>query len=166
MAAATGLIDAAEATHNPSALFYALFAYGFAFGDADRTGALEAARRGLVIAQDSGNRETESELAGALSRLEAEYGDPLAAFDYFTLAIGNYPDAGNVTLFRGALATPLIAATNPEISTAVAHLRDVLGDQTCESLARRGESMSPAAMATYAYGQIDQARAELNVVSQ
>ena len=35
MAAATGLIDAAEATHNPCALSFALFAYGFAFRDAD-----------------------------------------------------------------------------------------------------------------------------------
>jgi hypothetical protein len=47
------------------------------------------------------------------------------------------------------------------ISTAIAHLRDVLGDQTYESLARKGETMTTAAMATYAYDQIDQARTEL-----
>ena len=35
MAAANGLIDAAEATHNPCALSFALLAYGFAFRDAD-----------------------------------------------------------------------------------------------------------------------------------
>ena len=46
------------------------------------------------------------------------------------------------------------------------HLRDVLGDQTYESLARKGETMTTAAMATYAYDQIDQARAELNAVSK
>src|SRR6478736_3507646 len=57
------LIDAAEATRNPWALSYALFAYGFAFLDADPVGALEALRRGLVIAQDSGNRGSESRLA-------------------------------------------------------------------------------------------------------
>ena len=34
-AAANGLIDAAEATHNPYVLACALFAYGFAFRDAD-----------------------------------------------------------------------------------------------------------------------------------
>ena len=38
---------------------------------------------------------------------------------------------------------------------------DVLGDQTYESLARQGETMTTAAMVTYAFDQIDQARAEL-----
>ncbi len=47
----------------------------------------------------------------------------------------------------------------------MAHLRDVLGDSTFESLARKGEAMSTAAMVTYAYDQIDQARTELNAVS-
>ena len=56
MAAANGLIDAAEATRNPYALSFALLAYGIAFRDADPDRALEALRRGLVIAQDSGNR--------------------------------------------------------------------------------------------------------------
>ncbi len=49
---------------------------------------------------------------------------------------------------------------------AVAHLRDVLGDQAYESLARKGETTTTAEMATYAYGQIDQARTELNAVSK
>ena len=46
------------------------------------------------------------------------------------------------------------------------HLREVLGDQNYESLARKGELMTTAAMATYAYDQIDQARAELKTVSK
>ena len=189
-AAANGLIDAAEATHNPCALAYALYAYGFAFRDADPVRALEALRRGLVIAQDSGNRLIESLLATALSRLEAEHGDPLAALDHLTLAIRNFHDSGNVAYMRFALAvlaaslrparTPRTgghhrrfrpqslhrARQSPEISTAIAHLRDVLGDQTYESLARKGETMTTAAMVTYAYDQIDQARAELNAVSK
>jgi hypothetical protein len=33
----------------------------------------------------------------------------------------------------------------------------VLGELTYESLARKGETMTTAAIATYAYGQIDQA---------
>ena len=49
----------------------------------------------------------------------------------------------------------------PEFKTAIAHLRDVLGDQTYESLARKGETMTTAEMVAYAYDQIDQARAEL-----
>jgi hypothetical protein len=52
----------------------------------------------------------------------------------------------------------------PELGTAITHLRDVLGDQVYESLTRKGETMSTAAMATYAYDQIDQARIELNAV--
>ena len=187
-AAANGLIDAAEATHNPYALANALHAYGYAFGDADPIRALEALRRGLVIAQHSGNRYVESLLATALSRLEAEHGDPLAALDHITLAIRNFDDSGNVAYIRSALATlalfldrlgrlepaatlagfalnPL-TATLPEFSAAIAHLRDVLGDQTYESLARKGETMTTAAMLTYAYDQIDQARAELDAVAK
>ena len=67
-----------------------------------------------------------------------------------------------------AFAAPgfFTSAATPEISTAIAHLRQVLGDQTYESLARKGEKMTTALMATYAYDQIDQARAELNAVSK
>jgi hypothetical protein len=53
-----------------------------------------------------------------------------------------------------------------KITTAIAHLRDVLGDQTYESLARKGETMTTAEVVTYAYDQINQARAELNSVSK
>ena len=63
-------------------------------------------------------------------------------------------------------SAPFAAAAVPEITTAITHLRDVLGDETYESLARKGETMTTAAMATYAYDQIDQARAELNAVSE
>jgi len=180
-AAANGLIDAAEATHNPFALASALLAYGFAFGDADRVRALEALRRGLAIAQDSGNRMVECNLATGLSRLEPEHGDALAALDHITLAIRNFYDSGNVAYICAALATLAVfldrlghlepAATitgfalNPltasQLSTVIAHLRDVLGEATYESLARKGETMTTAAMVTYAYDQIDQARTEL-----
>jgi hypothetical protein len=61
---------------------------------------------------------------------------------------------------------PFTEAVLPEFNTAITHLRDVLGDQTYQSLARKGEAMTAAAMATYAYDQIDQARAELNAVSK
>jgi predicted ATPase len=183
-AAANGLIDAAEATHNPYALACALFGYGVAFGDADPVRALEALRRGLVITQDSGNRFVESLLATGLSRLEAEHGDSLAALDHITLAIRNFYESGGVAYVRGPLATlavflhglgrlepaatiagfalsPFTASTFPQLSTAIAHLREVLGDKTYESLARKAETMTTAAIAAYAYDQIDQARTEL-----
>ena len=188
-AAANGLIDAAEATHNPFALANALYGYGYAFGDSDPVRALEALHRGLVIAQDSGNRLTESLLATALSRLEAEHGDSRAALDHITLAIRNFYDSGNVAYIRFALATlalfldrfgrlepaatiagfafgPLTTSALPQLSTAITRLRDVLGDQTYESLASKGETMTTAEMMTYAHDQIDQARAELNAVSK
>ena len=61
MEAANGLIDdAAEATGNPFALSWALLAYGGAVQDADPARSLATLRRGLVIAQDSGNRFVES----------------------------------------------------------------------------------------------------------
>ena len=116
-------------------------------------------------------------------------GDPLAALDHFTLAIRNYHDAGDSTTIRVPLATlatfldrlgrhepaatilgfaisPFTALASPKINTTIAHLREVLGDQTYESLARKGETMTTAEMATYAYDQIDQARTELNAVSK
>ena len=190
VAAANGVVDAAEGTHNPWTLSYALLAEGTAFSDANPTRALDALHRGMMIAQDSGNRANESHLAGVLGRLEAQHGDPLAALDHFTVAIRNYHDAGNTHNMRAALAALAAfldrlgcyrpAATTagfaldprhptawiPELTTATAHLRDVLGDQTYESLARKGETMTTAAMATYAYDQIDQARAALNAVSE
>jgi hypothetical protein len=48
----------------------------------------------------------------------------------------------------------------------LAHLRDVVGDQVYESLARMGDTITTAEMETCAYAQIDHARAELNAVSK
>ena len=47
----------------------------------DPARALDAAHRGLVIAQDSGNRLNETQLAITVGRLEAEHGDIASAFD-------------------------------------------------------------------------------------
>jgi hypothetical protein len=111
----------------------------------------------------------------------------VAALDHLALAIRNYHDSGNTTVVRVPLAAlvahldrigrnepaatiagyafnPITRAWIPEINAAVTHLRGVLGDQTYESLASHGEAMTTAAMASYAYDQIDQARAELNAV--
>ena len=178
-------------TGNPFALSWALLAYGLAVHDADPVRSLAALRRGLVIAQDSGNRANQSHLAPNLCRDEATHGDPLAAFDYFTVAIGNYHDSGNTYMIRSPLGflaaffdrlgryepaatiagfvvtSPLAALpAMAKFGTAIAHLRNVLRDQTYESLARKGETMTTAEIVTYAYDQIDQARAELNAVSK
>ena len=106
-------------------------------------------------------------MAQTLSRLEAAHGDPVAALDHVTLAIRNYHDAGNTTMIHGAVAVvatifdrlghhepaatiagsafdPVTAAWMPEIDITIAHLRDVLGDENYESLARAGETMTTA----------------------
>ena len=73
--------------------------------------------------------------------------------------LGRYEPAATITGF--ATINPMAATTLPELGTAITEQRDVLGDQTYESLARKGETMTTAAMVTYAYDQIDQARIEL-----
>ena len=189
MATANGLIDAAEATGNPWVLAYTLLACGYAFRDTDPDRALEALHRSVLIAHDSGNRFYETQLAYMLSGLEAEHGDRMAALDYLAVAIRNHHESGNTGMLHnplGILATFLdrlgryapaatiggfatvnrmVTTTLPELGTAITHLRKVLGDQTYESLAHKGETMTTAAMVTYAYDQIDQARTELNAVS-
>ena len=189
MAAADGLIEAAEATGNPFALSFALLAYGFAFRDADPDRALDAApgpgdrsrqRQPLQRVTPGGQSVPDSRPSTATRW-------PRSTTSLWRSA--TIHDSGNTTMIRSPLASspPFSTgsdATNrrppspvsrsvpspqlavPEITTAIAHLRDVLGDQTYESLARKGETMTTAAMATYAYDQIDQARAELNAVSE
>jgi predicted ATPase len=189
MVTANGLIDAAEAIPNPMVLAYALLAYGWVFRDTDPDRALKAQRRGLAIAQDSGNRMIETQLVMTLSGLVAQHGNPMEALEFSAVAIRNHYESGNIGMMHLPLAllaafldrlgryeaaatiagfalTPFSAAGVPEITTAITHLREVLGDQTYESLARRGETMTTAAMVTYAFDQIDQARAELNAVSE
>ena len=109
MAAANGLIDAAEATRNPVCALVRALRPRLRLPrrrSTDPVAALDALRRGLVIAQDSGNRSTESRLAVSLCRLEAVHGDPLAALDYITLAIRTYHDSGNTASVRGAVSHP------------------------------------------------------------
>jgi hypothetical protein len=185
MATANGLLDAAEAIVNPWVLACALLACGYAFRDTDPDRALEASRRGVLVAQDSGNRLYETQLAWMLSGLEAQHGDRVAALDYLAVAIRNNHESGNTGTLHYPLAIlaalldrhgryepaatiaglatvhPVAAAASPELGTAIAHLREVLGDQTYESLAHKGEAMTTTAMVTYAYDQIDQARTTL-----
>jgi hypothetical protein len=188
-AAAEGVIEAGEATRNAQQLSYALHAYAFANRDVSPVSALNALRRGLVVARDSGNRYNESNLLAMLCRLEADHGEPAAAFDYSCAAIGRYHDSGNITMMRIPLAVaaalsdrfgrheaaatiagfavhPLIAVAYPEFDRTVAHLRDALGDETYESFAHKGEMMATAEMVAFAYDQIDQARTELNAVPE
>jgi predicted ATPase len=180
-----GLIARAESTHNPASLAQVLVGVGLAFRYVDPAIALDALRRGLDVARDSGNRFAESHIAVTLAPLEARHGAAEAAFDCLTLAIRNYLDSGNIATSHSPLAIlagllcqlghhepaaviadfaddPLVRIAFSEITTTIVRLRDVLGDGRYESLAEAGRAMTNAAMANYAFEQIDLARAQLS----
>ena len=83
---------------------------------------------------------------------------PTAVLATFPDRLGRYEPAATIA---GFAVNPFTRAAYPEINTAIAHLREVLGDPAYESHAQAGETMTTAAMAAYAYDQIDQARTEL-----
>jgi predicted ATPase len=182
------LVEDAEVTRNPAVIALALLAYGFALRDTDSARALAALRRGFVIAEDTGNHVCTSHLAAVLCRVESEHGDALAALDYFTVAIRSHHESGNTTGISTPLALlaaffdrlgryeaaatiagfafkPVTSASFRELTTTITHLRDVLGDTAYESLAHEGATLTTAAMANYAFDQIDQARPELERAS-
>ena len=177
-----GVVAVAESTQNPHSLSIALLAEGLVHRYTEPTTALTALRRSLSIAQESGNRFSESHTAVTLSELEVRHGALHSAFDHLTLAMRNYQDSGNIATSRSPLAilatlldrlghlepaaviaefadAPLTRMAFPEITTTIAHLREVLGDNVYESFARRGEAMTNSSMVGYAFEQIDRARA-------
>ncbi|OBI85024.1 adenylate/guanylate cyclase domain-containing protein [Mycobacterium sp. E740] len=185
MVAAHGMVEAAEATRNPFMVSFALSAYGFAFSKADPTRAIDALRRGLAIAHDNGIRFNESVPAVGLARLEVEQGDTRAALDHLTLAIRSYHDSGNTSsvctplgiltwllnrlernesaaVIAGFMLSPLALSVVPELPAVIVRLRDALGDRAYESLVTRGEAMTTAEVAAYAYDEIDEVRAEFD----
>ena len=184
VASSDGLLTAADVADNPAEKSMLMLAYGWAYRDLDPAAAGDALRRGLTIAQDSGNQQQEASIVVSLARLAVRYGEPADAFDYIILATRHYYDSGSLSLMPGPLgilavtfdrlaqfeaaativefaATPINLASHPEIDTTITHLRDVLGDEAYESFARAGINMTNAAMAEYAFGQIDRVRAEV-----
>ena len=183
MEASEGLITA-EPSDNPRVASLALLAYGYARRDADPVAAHDAFRKGLSIARDSGNRQMESNLAVMLSRLAVIGDNPMEVFDNLEPAIRNHYDSGSFSLLPQPLAILTIAldrlgryepaatiskfaatafttAAFSEIGSTINHLRELLGGEAYETLARTGENMTSAAMATCALDQIDQAHAGL-----
>jgi ribosomal protein S12 methylthiotransferase accessory factor YcaO len=77
--------------------------------------------------------------------------------------LGRYEPAAT---FVGFAATFPVAIALAPFATEMAQLRDLLGESTYESLARKAEAMTIAEMVTYAYDQIDRARTELNSASK
>jgi predicted ATPase len=187
--AAQGLDTEADATDNPVRACFALVAYGIAYHDADPVAAYDALRRALTVARESGNRQMESAAAVTMCMFASTDRDPIDFFQNLTAAIRHYYDAGSVTnlcnplvilaalldrlghheqaaTISGFAATTWTRAGYPQINATIAHLRDVLGEATYESLARKGETMTTAAMVTYAYDQIERAREKLSAVSK
>jgi predicted ATPase len=108
----------------------------------------------------------------------------VGALDYLSVAIRRYHDAGNVIMIRNPLAvlaalldrlgrkrqaaivtgfalSEMVRSGYPQVIAMISQLREVLGEQAYESLAREGEAMSVAAIVSYAHDQIDQLRTEL-----
>jgi predicted ATPase/class 3 adenylate cyclase len=176
------LLTAIEASDNPNLTAWALFAYGSANRDVAPAAAYEALRRGLKIAQDSGSLLTESNIASMLTVLATKQGEPDDALNYSVMSIRYFYDSGNLYLVKNTLAalaalldrlghleaaatisgfadTSFTRSAFPEFATAIAHLRDVLGSDSYESLAREGENMTNAAVVAYSLEQVDRARA-------
>jgi predicted ATPase/class 3 adenylate cyclase len=184
LAESRGLVAAAEATDNPYMKSYALAAYGIAHRDIDPEAAVAVLRRGLTVAQDSGNRQMEHVTAVSLARLAALHGDLVEAFGFLERAIRMRHDAGSFSLLHPPLAilstsldrlgryepaailsgfavTPLTHVFYPETLTATAHLREMLGGDAHEALTQSGKNMTNAAMVGFAFDQIECARADL-----
>ena len=75
-AALRGVVAIAETTENPHSISIALLAEGLVDRYVDPATALAALRRSLSIAQESGNRFSESHTAVTLSELEVHHGAP------------------------------------------------------------------------------------------
>lgn len=174
----------AEAADNPTFAAYALFAYGTARREVDTRGAHTALRRGFEIAQQSGSLNTQAAIATMLIPLAIAHDDPAEALESSGAALRFYFDSGNFYLVKNALAAlvllldklgcyetsatingfsdmPFNRSAMPELTEAIAHLRDVLGDDAYESLARAGEQTSTAQMVAYAFEQIEVVRSGL-----
>jgi predicted ATPase len=185
LAASQNMPAIAHAADNPALAGATLLAYGWARRHSDPTAAYEALRQGWTIAEESSNRQQTSITAGLLSGLAAARGEFADAFDYITQTTRHYYDSGAVELMRVTLGTLLVVlldrlgyhepaatisgfaadalarASFPEIDEAVAHLREVLGGDGYAARAEAGANMTNAEMATYAFDQIDRARASL-----
>ncbi|MDT5048799.1 MAG: hypothetical protein QOG75_4693 [Mycobacterium sp.] len=196
--ASASLPAAADATDNPNTACFVLLAHGGAHVDSDPLAAYDSFRRALTVARESGNRQLESAIAVMLCMLVTNQGDlmfvetagdPIDTFDYLTVTIRRYHDAGSVSLLRNPLAilaavfdrlgryeqaatlsgfaaNAMTRASFPQLVKAIAHLRDMLGDQTYASLASKGEKMATSEIVTYVYDHINEARATLNDVSK
>ncbi|BBX89782.1 adenylate/guanylate cyclase domain-containing protein [Mycolicibacterium boenickei] len=180
MEASESLVGAAD-SDNPSMAGAAYLAYGWAHRQSDPAAAYGSLRRAWTIAQESGDQQQASIIAGLLTGLAADRGELTEAFAYIHQTTRHYYDSGSIELIRNALgllsvlldrvefhtaaatisgfgASALSRASFPEIDESIAHLRNVLGDAGYDELARVGANMTTTEIANYAFDQIDCAR--------
>jgi hypothetical protein len=178
------LPEAADGEGNPTRTCFALFAYAVARRYSDPAAAYEAVSRALTIAQDSGDRQAESYTSLNLAWLAVNQAHPIDALDKLALATRIRYDAGSFYLMDSPLAvlsilldqlemyepaarvagkatTPMSKHAYPELDMAIKHLRQNLGDEAFDALARAGTGMSNAAMTAYALEQMELARSRL-----
>jgi predicted ATPase len=187
--ASKDMLAVADSTDNPSLAAASLLAYGWVRRRTNPSAAYEALRKAWTIAEECSIRQQSSITAGLLSGLATSRGELTDAFDYIAHTIRYYHDSGTNELMRvtlgilvvlldrlghhgpaatigGFVADALARASFPEIDDAVAHLREVLGDEGYGAHAQVGANMAHADMANYAFDQIDRARAELLAAQQ
>jgi phosphoglycolate phosphatase-like HAD superfamily hydrolase len=116
-----------------------------------------------------------------LADLEAQHGDPDAAWELFAGAIGGYRDAGDFESAKPPLASLAVFlsrigrfesaaviggySTNamtenaiPELAATADHLRSVVGDERFDMLAAQARAMAPAEAVRFALDEIERAR--------
>ena len=159
LSAASGLVGFAEASPNPFVASFALNSYGMACSAHDPIRALDALRKGVNIAHDTGNRANESYIAIAIAMtlnwIEGTSAYDRSSLDYLSLADSQLSTtratSHNLRASLGILATyldrrgmidtrrhhrrfrgvvPTAAPNVPEFGAAIAHLRDVLSART------------------------------------
>ena len=178
------LFNAVDRAANPMSISGALLAYGHAHRAAAPVAAYEALRRGLAVAQDSGNRQMESVLALSLSSVAVTHAGPVEALtsSHWQSAPTTTPGPWYSSRVRSAssprcwtdsnsMRLPPLSAHSLKSRSHVAHTpKSTPPSRICakysattryESIARAGMTMSNTAMAKFALEQIDEVRAHL-----
>ena len=179
-----GVLDDDEVTKNPYAEAFASMALGQALTITEPGRALEAIRRGIEVARQSGNRLIETYMSSSMARFAGQHGEPIEALNELDTVIQRLLDTGNLYILRNNLAilagildrfdrhaaaaqvlgfavNPFVIASIPETTPTITHLRESLSDQQFDDLARVGGSMTTAAVVAFVKNEIESLRAEI-----
>jgi tetratricopeptide (TPR) repeat protein len=178
-------VAAAESTRIPHSIAIAYYSKDRAFAEADPPTAIEAYKRAISIAQDSGNRFWEQLVVADMAALQARAGNPTTALTMFQQMLDVWqgaPDAmgiahgigGLIILFqrlgRSEDAVTLHAALMrylpslrmlEELPDAIDQARASLDDAAFDAAARRGAVMEFRNMIEFARTEIELALAAL-----